>query len=645
MRLLREGKREPSSFAGGRGLGRPYGVEQVTDGAVGLQGVAQGEIPNHGVAVAAPLFFRKQCPGVDEFVDDALHRPLGDADLFGHFAHALAGIPGETNQDVTVIAEKGPGMRCGNHEFYFANLLTKVKKQIYEKYVAYFNTRIKIQPLWRYRMNESPAAPCFASSEIVPVCIARGDGIGPEIMDATLRILEAAGARLDFREIRIGKSVYEEGISSGMEPSAWEVIRSTGVMLKAPITTPQGGGVKSLNVTLRKTLGLYANIRPNRAYAPFVPTHHPEMDVVIVRENEEDTYAGIEHRQTEEVTQCLKLITRPGCERLIRYAFAHARALGRRRVTCMTKDNIMKLTDGLFHRVFDEVAADYPDLEAEHMIIDIGAARLARNPAGFDVIVAPNLYGDILSDIAAEVAGSVGLVGSANLGRKAAMFEAIHGSAPDIAGQNKANPSALLKAAILMLGHVGQGEIGARIENAWLCTLEDGVHTADIASGLTRSQVGTREFAAAVIERLGRAPQRLAEAQAPASASAPVEAREAAVPPAAKRLEGVDVFLDWEGAARDPAMLGPALEEASTEALRLRMITNRGVKVYPGGHPETFCTDHWRCRFQAAEGREPEAMDPVHLQFALVARGFKVIKTENLYAFDGHPGYSLGQGQ
>jgi isocitrate dehydrogenase len=259
-------------------------------------------------------------------------------------------------------------------------------------------------------------APAAAAGDVVPVTLAHGDGIGPEIMQAVLRVLSAAGARIAPEPIEIGETVYRAGHSSGIAPEAWESLRRTRVLLKAPITTPQGGGYKSLNVTIRKTLGLYANVRPCVSYAPFVPGAHPSMDLVIVRENEEDLYAGIEHRQTDEVYQCLKLITRPGCEKIVRYAFEYARAHGRRKVTCMTKDNIMKMTDGLFHAVFDKIAAGYPEIAAEHQIIDIGAARLARHPERFDVIVTPNLYGDILSDIAAEVSGSVGLCGSANVG-------------------------------------------------------------------------------------------------------------------------------------------------------------------------------------------------------------------------------------
>ncbi len=496
--------------------------------------------------------------------------------------------------------------------------------------------------------TDSSATITLSSSTQTGICVAMGDGIGPEIMSSVLRILTESGAQLDPTTIRLGKSVYDEGVLSGVEPGAWDAIREQGIILKAPITTPQGGGVKSLNVTLRKTLGLYANVRPCRSYDPFVPTHFPNLDLLIVRENEEDTYAGIEHRQTEEVTQCLKLITRPGCERIVRHAFETTRQQGRSRITCMTKDNIMKVTDGLFHSVFDEIAGEYPDIEIEHMIIDIGAAKLANDPERFDVILAPNLYGDILSDIAAEVAGSVGLAGSANLGRHASMFEAIHGSAPDIAGQDLANPSALLRAAVQMLVHIGQGEVASRIENAWLKTLEDGVHTADIASEQTRQRVGTQAFTQAVIDRLGQTPDHfpaVAYDNQPATVMEKEDTPAYSVLPTRKELAGIDIFLDWVGHGRTPDMLGPALQDACPLPLKLKMITNRGVKVFPDGQPETFCTDHWRCRFVPAPEQSLEPRDLVLLQHSLLTRGFDIIKTENLYWFDGEIGYSLGQGE
>jgi isocitrate dehydrogenase len=322
------------------------------------------------------------------------------------------------------------------------------------------------------------------------ITIAMGDGIGPEIMEATLRILQAAGAQLDIEEVEVGEKVYLAGNTSGIARESWDTIIRNKVFLKAPITTPQGGGYKSLNVTTRKFLGLYANVRPAQSLHPFVPTRHPEMDLVIIRENEEDLYAGIEHQQTDEVVQCLKLISRPGCEKIIRYAFEYAQANGRKKVTCFTKDNIMKQSDGLFHQVFDEIGAAYPQLEKEHWIIDIGAAKMADTPEAFDVIVTLNLYGDVLSDVAAQIAGSVGLAGSANIGESCAMFEAIHGSAPRRAGQNMANPSGLLQGAILMLQHIGQLNVAAKIQNAWLKTLEDGIHTYDVfREGLSTQKV------------------------------------------------------------------------------------------------------------------------------------------------------------
>lgn len=478
---------------------------------------------------------------------------------------------------------------------------------------------------------------------LIPIAVAYGDGIGPEIMDAVLRVLDAAGAPLRYDVVEIGEKLYRQGHTAGIAPETWETIRRNRVLLKAPITTPQGSGYKSLNVTIRKTLNLFANVRPVKSYAPAVASPHPAMNLVIVRENEEDLYAGIEHQQTPEVVQVLKLVTRPGSERIIRYAFEYARAYGRRKVTCMTKDNIMKLTDGLFHRVFDEVAAEYPDIEADHQIIDIGAARLADQPERFDVIVTLNLYGDIISDIAAQIAGSVGLAGSANIGSEVAMFEAVHGSAPDIAGRGIANPSGLLVAATQMLVHLGAAEIAERIKNAWLRTLEDGIHTADIyRPGISAMQVGTRDFTDAVIARLGQTPRQLT----------PVHYRPGGVhvtpSPVArqdKQLVGVDVFLDWDDAGRNPERLGALLAGAAPEGWQLKMITNRGVKVYPNGLPETFCTDHWRCRFVATSQGPVDFGQVLSLLGALHASGLEAIKTEHLYTFDGQRGYSLGQGE
>ena len=475
------------------------------------------------------------------------------------------------------------------------------------------------------------------------ITVAKGDGIGPEIMDATLAIIKAAGAEIEIDEIEVGEKVYLAGNTSGISKDSWDIIRKNKVFLKAPITTPQGGGYKSLNVTTRKFLGLYANIRPCMSLHPYVKTKHPQMDIVIVRENEEDLYAGIEHQQTDEVVQCLKLISRPGCEKIVRYAFEYAKQYGRKKVTCFTKDNIMKQTDGLFHEVFDEIAKEYPEIENEHWIIDIGAAKMADTPEAFDVIVMPNLYGDVLSDVAAQIAGSVGLAGSANIGEECAMFEAIHGSAPRRAGQNVANPSGLLQGAIQMLTHIGQVKVAEKVQNAWLKTIEDGIHTYDIyKEGISKEKVGTREFAEAVIANLGQAPEKLKAVtySAEKTLHLPKYQRKAAKK---KDLVGVDLFIHWNGT--DAEQLAALMKQVELDAIHLSMITNRGIKVYPDGFPETFCTDHWRCRFKPQEGSSLSKEQIIELLQKAQSNDIDVIKTENLYHFDGKPAYSLGQGQ
>lgn len=475
------------------------------------------------------------------------------------------------------------------------------------------------------------------------ITVAKGDGIGPEIMDATLAIILAAGAQIEIDEIEVGEKVYLSGNTSGIAKESWDIIRRNKIFLKAPITTPQGGGYKSLNVTTRKFLGLYSNVRPCSSLHPFVSTKHPKMDIVIVRENEEDLYAGIEHQQTDEVVQCLKLISRPGCEKIIRYAFEYAKVYGRKKVTCFTKDNIMKQTDGLFHKVFDEIAAEYPEIENEHWIIDIGAAKMADTPEVFDVIVTLNLYGDVLSDVAAQIAGSVGLAGSANIGEECAMFEAIHGSAPRRAGQNVANPSGLLQGAIQMLIHIGQTEVAENVQNAWLKTIEDGIHTYDIfKEGVSKQKVSTSDFAKAVIANLGNKPSILKSVTYAKgiTLNLPKYQRK---PQAKKELVGVDLFVHWNGTSAD--QLAEKVRIIGEDKVQLSMITNRGIKVWPEGFEETFCTDHWRCRFKPVGTKTIHKEDITKLLSKSIWVGVDVVKTENLYEFDGKAGYSLGQGQ
>lgn len=475
----------------------------------------------------------------------------------------------------------------------------------------------------------------------IPISVAEGDGIGPEIMAATLSILSAAGAELEIHRVEIGEKVYLKGHRAGIEPATWETIRNTKAFLKAPITTPQGGGFKSLNVTIRTALGLYANVRPCVSYYPFVETKHPIMDVVIVRENEEDLYTGIEYRQTPDTYHALKLISRPACEKIVRYAFEYAVCNGRKKITCFTKDNILKLTDGLFHKAFVEIAKEYPEIQNEHWIIDIGAAKMADTPEAFDVIVMPNLYGDILSDIAAQIAGSVGLAGSANIGEFGAMFEAIHGSAPRRAGQNLANPSGLILAAVQMLVHLGLTHSAEEIHNAWLKTVEDGIHTYDIFKPNTsKEKVGTREFAAAVIHRLEQKPEKLKPAHY-ASAIKQSHKKTTLAAPVDKQVVGVDIFIQETECLENLLQKFANLDFGN---LNLTMIGNRGVRVWPEKMPETSCGDSWRCRFMSKhKGNVINHLQIAELLHKLALAKIDFTHTENLCTFDKSPGYTLSQ--
>lgn len=482
--------------------------------------------------------------------------------------------------------------------------------------------------------------------KIKTVTVASGDGIGPEIMESCLRVLKEAEAPLRFETIEIGEKLYKRNYTSGISEESWLSMARTGVLLKSPITTPQGGGYKSLNVTFRKTLGLYANIRPSASYYPFVSTLHPKMDLVIVRENEEDIYSGIEYRQTANCYESLKLVTRSGSEKIIRYAFEYASAAGRKKVSCFSKDNIMKFTDGIFHKVFDEISNEYPSIESNHYIIDIGTAKLSAKPELFDVIVTSNLYGDIISDVAAEISGSVGLAGSSNIGENCAMFEAVHGSAPDIAGKNIANPSGLINASVYMLVHLGFPEIAASIENALKKTIEDGIHTPDIYSEKTSSsKVGTKEFTEAVIRNLGSLPKKLKSS----SYGGPAYSGGLATPKVEidysepKKLVGVDVFLDAR--VKSAHDIAEKIEKSDFGSLELKTISSKGLKLWPRERFETL-SDHWALRFaHKNEGEGVESGSIIKILEILTEKGFDFIKTENLYEFGDQKGYSLAQGE
>jgi isocitrate dehydrogenase len=478
------------------------------------------------------------------------------------------------------------------------------------------------------------------------ITVAYGDGIGPEIMEATLLILKEARAKISVDVIEVGKIMYERGFSSGIPPEAWRCIEQSKVLLKSPITTPQGGGYKSLNVTMRKALGLYANIRPCMSYSPFIATKHPGMDVVIVRENEEDLYAGIEYRQSHNVYQSIKLITRAGCKKIIRYAFEYAIKNNRKKVTCFSKDNIMKFTDGIFHKVFDEISKEYPSLIVDHYIVDIGTARLASKPQIFDVIVTGNLYGDIISDVVAEISGSVGLAGSANIGNEYALFEAIHGSAPDIAGQNIANPSGLLNAAIMMLVHIGQGEVAAKIHNAWLKTIEDGMHTVDIFNQETsKKKLSTTEFAKEVIIRLGDKPSSFKVIEYPNNKLQDQSYKYEINTSEVKSLVGADIVLNWTG--EKSSILAKQLEKIiKTSELGLQMISVKGLKVWPNNGDIALQSDEWSLRFvPKSADKVTNHAEIVKLLKNLSKANFDFVRVNNLYVFGDKLGFSLAQGE
>jgi len=481
-------------------------------------------------------------------------------------------------------------------------------------------------------------------SKNTPITVAYGDGIGPEIMQAVLHILMKAEAKISVEVIEVGEKLYKKNYTSGIAPDTWESIERTKILLKAPITTPQGGGYKSLNVTMRKTLGLYANIRPSISYHPFVNTLHPDLDLVIVRENEEDLYAGIEYRHTHNMRESVKLISRTGCEKIIRYAFEYAVKNNRKKVTCFSKDNIMKFSDGLFHQVFNEIAKEYPTITNEHYIVDIGTARLATKPEIFDVIVTSNLFGDIISDVTAEISGSVGLAGSANIGKDFALFEAIHGSAPTIADKNIANPSGLLNGAIMMLVHIGQGDVANLIENAWKKTLEDGVHTTDIYNEkISSKKVGTKEFADEVVTRLGQKPTNLKIANYSSFSEKSDKNFTYEINTLEKKsLVGVDIFVDMNvNSAHDVAN---KINPIDAGCMVLKTISSKGLKLWPRDDSFFMNSDHWCCRFMPDSG-EISHEDVTNLLNKLVTAKIDFIKVENLYNFDEKPGYSLAQGE
>jgi isocitrate dehydrogenase len=472
------------------------------------------------------------------------------------------------------------------------------------------------------------------------ITVLPGDGIGPEVVESALEIIRATGAAVEFDKCEAGARAFQKGIVTGIPKETIESIERTHVVLKGPLETPIGYGNRSANVTLRTLFETYGNIRPVREL-PGVQTAFTgrKLDIVIVRENIEDLYAGIEYMQTPGVAEGLKLITREGCEKIVKLAFAFALAESRKRVHCATKSNIMKLTEGLLQHTFEEFAPQYPSIESKHILIDNCAHQLAMRPEQFDVIVTTNMNGDILSDLTSGLTGGLGFAPSANIGNDVSIFEAVHGSAPDLAGKNKANPTALILSAAMMLRQIGEGNAANDVEQAVLVTLESGVRTSDMIG--TDKAATTTEFTKAVIGNLGKR----------SKVSPPKEYRTVELPPArvgvnvvaakSRRLAGLDVYIESD---LDPRDLASDLEKLTTTSpLNLQMITNRGALVFPSNDRRVSLVDHFRCRFVL---REPTASfgdaEILSLLGAIGAR-YRWMHIEKLQEFDGEPAFSKSQ--
>jgi isocitrate dehydrogenase len=475
----------------------------------------------------------------------------------------------------------------------------------------------------------------------VIITLIEGDGIGPEVVEASCKVIEASGAKVTWDRQLAGKKVFEKGVQSGVPSETLDSIKTNGIALKGPLETPVGFGQKSANVTLRKLFETYGNIRPVREL-PSVKTVFSgrNIDLVVVRENVEDLYAGIEHMQTPGVAQCLKLITRKGCEKIVRLAFEFAVAEGRKKVTCATKANIMKFTEGLLKKTFEDIAPEYPSIEADHIIIDNCAHQMVRYPEAFDVIVTTNMNGDILSDLTSGLIGGLGFAPSANIGQRAAMFEAVHGSAPDIAGKNLANPTALLLAGVMMLRHIGEMKAADQIQQSLLYTLEQGVYTGDVN---TQGCVGTDAFTQAVIDNLGQAPSNWTQREVQQIKMPEVSPDIDFVKTDDRVCVGADIFVDSE---KPSQVVGETLDQICADTkLKLKMISNRGTKVYPDMGAYTDCIDHWRCRFIVREqGTQATHQDILGLT-QKIAETFEWMHIEKLWEFDGERAYSMAQGE
>ncbi len=476
------------------------------------------------------------------------------------------------------------------------------------------------------------------------VTLIPGDGIGPEVVQAARRIIDATGVKIAWEEAHAGASVFIKGVASGVPQETISSIGRTRIALKGPLETPVGYGEKSANVTLRKLFETFANIRPIREF-PGVPTPYAGrgVDLVVVRENVEDLYAGIEHMQTTGVAQCLKLISRKGCEKIVNLAFQVALAEGRKSIHCATKANIMKFTEGLLKRTFEEIAPQFPGIKSQHIVVDNCAHQLVKKPEQFEVIVTTNMNGDILSDLTSALVGGLGFAPSANIGHEVAIFEAVHGSAPKYAGKDVANPTAMILSGVMMLRHLGEMEAAASIENAVIYTLAEGKTITRDVVGDERA-AGTRAFTDAVIANLGKSVSKWQARQVkplhvppPSPGTSPVVAKQ-------RHAVGMDVFIEADVA---PDNLGGTLTRlGAASGFKLKMISNRGTQVYPSRGASTDCVDHWRCRFlfPGANGDLPvEAVN--HLLGAIQSAGLRWMHLEKLQEFEGKPAFTKAQGE
>lgn len=474
------------------------------------------------------------------------------------------------------------------------------------------------------------------------ITVIPGDGIGPEVVKAALRVVEAAGVKLQIDEREAGKRVFAKGNATGVPQATIDSVTRTGVLLKGPLETPIGYGAKSANVTLRKLFETFGNIRPVRTL-PGVKTPYSDrnLDIVIVRENVEDLYSGVEHMQTPGVAQCLKLISRNGCEKIVRLAFEFAVAEGRGVVHCATKANIMKLTEGMLQRAFEDIAPEYPNIQAKHILVDNCAHQLAMRPEQFDVIVTTNMNGDILSDLTSGLTGGLGFAPSANLGSRVSIFEAVHGSAPDIAGQNIANPTAIIFSAAMMLRHIGEPRAATAIEHAVICTFEQGVHTRDMLG--TGTPTTTTGFADEVIANLGKRSLHVAEREHGHFKVPPLVESVERVEPKSRRVVGADVFVE---SVLMPGELGRKVEGLVAESsLKLAGIANRGTAVYPEVEAKVGLVDHYRCRFVSRDAAKD--VDDAQLLDLLrrLSAELRWMHVEKLQEFDGEEAFSKSAGQ